>query len=100
MVGADERRDEDALRGGPARGDRLGAGRRGRGHAPPHARELRPAGADPDARRGGEPQRVGGGGRLPVRIGAPDRRERRIDCKLWLRTDVLIGIHGRSLLFG
>ena len=49
IVGIGRARRKDAFRGGPARFHRLGAGRRRRGHAPPDARELRPAGEDPDA---------------------------------------------------
>ena len=70
IVGADERADKTLYDADLTGIDRLGAGRRRRGHAPPDARVLRPPGAHPDARRGRQPQRVGVGGYLSVRISA------------------------------
>src|SRR5262249_16119438 len=66
--------DPVALRIRPEDGHRAGAGRRRHGPAPAHAQDLRRAGLDPDAGRGGEPQRVGGQRHLPVRGGAPAGR--------------------------
>ena len=71
VVGTDEKAEQTLFKADLPGRDRLGAGRRRRGHAAPDARELRPAGAHPDGRRGREPERVGGGRDLPVRIGTP-----------------------------
>src|SRR5690606_34183229 len=61
-----------AVRARPARQRRPCAWRRGRWPAPADPRELRPAGAHPDAGyRGGKPQRLGCRRRDPVRSGAP-----------------------------
>jgi 23S rRNA (guanosine2251-2'-O)-methyltransferase len=62
------------LRSRPAGVDCLGARRRGGGYAPPDAGIVRPPRAHPHARGGREPQRVGVGGSLSVRISATSSR--------------------------
>ena len=76
IVGTTDDAPSNALRGRPDGPAGAGARRRRRGHAPAHAQDLRRAGAHPDARRGREPQRLGGHRRLPVRGGAPPKIER------------------------
>ena len=66
IVGADERAVQTLYEAG----DRLGAGRRRRGHAAPHARELRSPRAHSHGRRGRQPQRLGKRGNLSLRIRA------------------------------
>ena len=67
------RRADHAVRGRPEGPGGPGAGRRRQGPAPADAQDLRRAGAHPDARRGGEPERLGGQRRVPVRGAAPAR---------------------------
>ena len=60
-----------ALRRRPPGAARPRPRRRGARPAPAHPREVRASRLHPAARPGGEPERLGGGGRLPLRSGAP-----------------------------
>ena len=66
LLGADAG-GESLLRRRPDRPGRVGAGRGGRGTAPPHARIVRPHRRHPARRQRREPQRVGRRGHLPLR---------------------------------
>ena len=69
-TGSPAKRRPRCTRSTCARQRRAGAGQRGRGPAPAHPRELRPAGEDPDAGRVRKPQRLGRHRHRPVRGGA------------------------------